>query len=465
MKIALLSCSKRKKNYPCAAGEMYSESNIFRLALEYAEKTCDKIFVLSAKYGLAPINAIISPYDKTLNDVSEEEKKAWADGVIDSLKRLTNIDKDDYLILAGINYNKYLLSHIKKYHLPLKGKRLFEWVPTLEEMIKNLDKTDTISDKDSPSFLVEEIHQILNKKTRYSWQDLDRIKVTNGIYIFFEKGEKYSNLDRIVRIGTHRSDGRLVQRLKDHYLVKNKDGSIFRKHIGAAILNKDRDNYLETWNLNTSYKNVREQNKDKIDLLYQEHIEDRVSVYLKSNLTFTIFQVKNQADRIRIEEGIISSLNKCPDFKASSHWLGNYSIKTEIKNSGLWNIQGLDSPSLNYKDLDVLNQEPFSRENKAGIIKEEANNPILNNKLDDIWSRIIEYQGEIFKLKMGKEFTYSVNRNTIYLSYFNATISKETIGEVLDMVPLSSTAEVQKYYAPSYIYGILMDKRIRSGYW
>lgn len=30
-------------------------------------------------------------------------------------------------------------------------------------------------------------------------------------------GEKYGYFDRIVRIGTHKSDGRLKNRLKDHF--------------------------------------------------------------------------------------------------------------------------------------------------------------------------------------------------------------------------------------------------------
>lgn len=40
----------------------------------------------------------------------------------------------------------------------------------------------------------------------------------------FERGEKYGYFDRIVRIGTHRSDGRLKNRLKDHFPKENKDG-------------------------------------------------------------------------------------------------------------------------------------------------------------------------------------------------------------------------------------------------
>ncbi len=46
--------------------------------------------------------------------------------------------------------------------------------------------------------------------------------------------KKYGELDRIVRIGTHTSDDRLKNRLRDHFISKNKDGSIFRKNIGKS---------------------------------------------------------------------------------------------------------------------------------------------------------------------------------------------------------------------------------------
>ena len=54
-------------------------------------------------------------------------------------------------------------------------------------------------------------------------------------------------VDRIVRIGTHRGDNNLYNRLKEHFINENKDRSIFRKNIGRALLNKNQDSYLEIW--------------------------------------------------------------------------------------------------------------------------------------------------------------------------------------------------------------------------
>ena len=53
-------------------------SDLFKKSLAYAKKHADKVFILSAKYGLLTLDEIIYPYEKTLNKMSEYEKKRWA---------------------------------------------------------------------------------------------------------------------------------------------------------------------------------------------------------------------------------------------------------------------------------------------------------------------------------------------------------------------------------------------------
>lgn len=60
----------------------------------------------------------------------------------------------------------------------------------------------------------------------------------NGLYVVFESGETAHDTDRIVRIGTHRGEGNLPKRINEHPYTPNKDRSIFRKHIGAFLLNE-----------------------------------------------------------------------------------------------------------------------------------------------------------------------------------------------------------------------------------
>ncbi len=85
--------------------------------------------------------------------------------------------------------------------------------------------------------------------------------------------------------------------------------------------------------------------------------------------------------------------------------------------------------------------------------------------IETAWNRVISLEGETFRQIYGKEFSYTVVGNSILLSTTNRSISKKTFEQALEFVPLSDTTPVQHLQAPSYIYAILMDNRVRSGLW
>jgi hypothetical protein len=84
---------------------------------------------------------------------------------------------------------------------------------------------------------------------------------------------------------------------------------------------------------------------------------------------------------------------------------------------------------------------------------------------DTVWRRITMHSGDTFHQMRGKPFTYMARGRTIYLETTNRMISRSAIEKALGRVPLSSTAVVSDLSAPSYIYGILMDERIRGRDW
>jgi hypothetical protein len=86
MRIGLISCTKSKMAHPAPAKELYSKSALFRGALGYLEGRADVIYVLSAKYGLMPLDQVAAPYDQTLKDFNPTYRKAWAVGVVRDLK-------------------------------------------------------------------------------------------------------------------------------------------------------------------------------------------------------------------------------------------------------------------------------------------------------------------------------------------------------------------------------------------
>jgi len=85
--------------------------------------------------------------------------------------------------------------------------------------------------------------------------------------------------------------------------------------------------------------------------------------------------------------------------------------------------------------------------------------------IEIVWERIKEHEGQIFKQLEGGEFSYSVNGNSILLSRTNRTVSKNTIAKALDHVPLVNTVPLQHLQAPSYLFAILTDRRIRQTNW
>ncbi len=85
--------------------------------------------------------------------------------------------------------------------------------------------------------------------------------------------------------------------------------------------------------------------------------------------------------------------------------------------------------------------------------------------IEIVWDRIKACEGEAFHQMRGKEFSYIIIANSIKLSTTNRSISKKTFDQALSFVPLSDTTPIQHLQAPSYIYAILMDNRIRTGSW
>lgn len=126
MKIAILSCSKKKNPLgevnPIEAKDLY-QGNIFKKSYTYAKDflKLDKIYILSAKYGLLHPSDKISSYDKTLKNFSSKERKEWSEKVLSQMKS-ENIDleKAEFFFLTGKVYYKEIIGEGKceKFELP-----------------------------------------------------------------------------------------------------------------------------------------------------------------------------------------------------------------------------------------------------------------------------------------------------------------------------------------------------------
>lgn len=171
-----------------------------------------------------------------------------------------------------------------------------------------------------------------------------------GVYFFFEPGEMRSTSGtgpRVVRVGTHglKTGGTqtLWKRLSNHQgSMKtgsgNHRGSIFRKHVGSALLNQGGwpDEIAQTWGKDRDgSQDVRRK---------EETLEKAVSSYIR-NMPFLLLNINDvpgpESLRGYIERNCIAMLSNYNDAvdPPSVNWLGCCSNHEFIRRSGLWNVK------------------------------------------------------------------------------------------------------------------------------
>ena len=335
--IALVSCASQKQDHPCPARELYAPSTLFSLSYAYAKSVAGRVYILSAKHGLVDEDAVLAPYDETLNDMSADARMDWSRKVLAQLGEVCDLSGDQFIILAGRNYYEFLLPALKNVTLPLGNLPLGKRIELLHRLNTRFDEAP--SGAEGAALW---LHRLFERLPRYDWHGIDDIPFDNGIYIVYERGETYRGLARVVRVGTHTAQGRLKARLEDHFLREDRNASIFRKNIGKALLNRAQDPYLAIWSLDTS----RAPNRDRENPRAQAQTERDVSAYMRVNLSFAVIPVEASRERLRLESAIIATLHQAKDFAPSDGWLGHHSPEAQIRKSGLWLKQGLDAEPL-----------------------------------------------------------------------------------------------------------------------
>lgn len=120
-RVVCISCVKSKRGRRSRAGELYT-SPLFRLALAYAKSLRpDRILVLSSKHGVLDLDDEVDPYELTLNRMGKADRMAWSEKVLDQLRRRADLDKDEFVFLAGQRYRENLVPHIRHASVPMEG--------------------------------------------------------------------------------------------------------------------------------------------------------------------------------------------------------------------------------------------------------------------------------------------------------------------------------------------------------
>jgi hypothetical protein len=82
-----------------------------------------------------------------------------------------------------------------------------------------------------------------------------------------------------------------------------------------------------------------------------------------------------------------------------------------------------------------------------------------------IWQRVQQHEGETFTQIRGGEFTYTLEGSSLRPDRTNQLIPRGHFEEAAGLLPLPNTVPVQHLRGPSYIYALLMDRRIRQSDW
>jgi hypothetical protein len=343
-KICLVSCVSSKANSKRSARDLYT-STLFRYARAVAERDYDRWFILSAKHALLHPEDQILPYEETLITQNSEQRKRWAERVIKQLRKELK-PKDSIAFLAGDTYREFIMPVLAKEGFdcaaPLAGLGIGQQIHTLKLLSQELDRINKINQfYEMISDL--RLHQGSVPLAEFAGA---RNLPNKGIYFFFETSEHrllYRDHLRCVRIGTHavsrNSQSTLWTRLRTHRGGADKRGnhrgSIFRLHVGAALLSRGDFPDLTSWGVDqTAPAAVREA---------EEFLEVKVSEYIgKMHVLWLCVpdEPGPDSDRSFIERNAIALLSgpTGPLDLASRTWLGLYSPTKEIKRSALWNV-------------------------------------------------------------------------------------------------------------------------------
>lgn len=125
-RIGLVACVKSKRGVASPASQLYI-SPLFQKSKRWAERHCDRWFVLSAKYGLVHPDEVIEPYEQTLDGTTQAVRRTWAQQVFQSMASLgLPRPGTTFVWLAGQAYEGELgklLAAYRQEH-PLKGLKL-----------------------------------------------------------------------------------------------------------------------------------------------------------------------------------------------------------------------------------------------------------------------------------------------------------------------------------------------------
>lgn len=124
----LVSCVSKKSCDRSRAKDLY-QSEWFKKARKFVERSGAPWYILSAKHGLLHPDELVTPYEQTLNKMPIYERKLWATGVLDKLLPMLT-PSQTVIVLAGVRYREFLMPNLiqaaGEIRIPMEGMRIGE---------------------------------------------------------------------------------------------------------------------------------------------------------------------------------------------------------------------------------------------------------------------------------------------------------------------------------------------------
>jgi len=174
-----------------------------------------------------------------------------------------------------------------------------------------------------PLNLYRQVHELTRSLPVHRWPFVAGAVPRNGVYVVYEEGEDFEGQPRIARVGSHERPGRLPGRLRDH-CSNNKNGSIFRKHLGSALMKK-RD-----------YPDAEIARWMRSDTRGWPEVEDAIDAQLRRRFTFACIRADELFEWRDIERRLIASLTCLESSPASPGWLGQLASNPVVRRCGMW---------------------------------------------------------------------------------------------------------------------------------
>ena len=126
------------------------------------------------------------------------------------------------------------------------------------------------------------------------------------------------------------------------------------KYIGRAILKKEGNSYLKTWEIDFTERENREKLSHFRDMRLEMRIEKECNRILESAFSFRVVIVKSKEERMGLRKRLVGTLSGCAFCRASDSWLVRHSPVDKIRWGKLWNVHHLGSDGLTDTDMERI---------------------------------------------------------------------------------------------------------------